>query len=146
MGVLLRGSQGEFILNNRGWATLLRLAWEKGWRPAGTKPPPAWDEQIAHDPARSWNRADYVSCRGQRVTDGDAARIGDALAGVVDDVPSHDPMLGEEVITIPAPGSLPRLYVSPGKTLNPFQILGGPNKASFEAFVRYCRLGGFQIW
>lgn len=146
MGVLLRGNLGDFALNNRSWATLLRLAWDQGWRPAGTTPPVGW-ERITHgDPGRKWNSADYVTCRGQGVRADDARALSRSLAKILDDLPNHDALSGADVIRIDAPGCLPHLYISEERTLHPFEILGGPNKPALEAFVRFCAGGGFLLW
>ncbi len=146
MGVLLRGEHGDFALNNFSWATLLRLAWDQGWRPAGTRPPGAWEAMTRGDPTRQWNPADYVTCRGQRVRDDDAKSLGKALANVMDDLPNHDPLVDAPVVRCEAPGCLPRVVFGVDRQVHPFELLGGPNKEAFAAFVAYCQRGGFEIW
>ncbi len=146
MGIVLRGQHGEFVLNNRGWASLLRLAWDRGWRPEGTSPPPAWDQITSGDPGRRWNPADYVTCKGQRVSAGDAGRLGEALGSILDDLPTHDALSGEGITRVSAPGCPPWLYFSDSRPINNFEALGGPNKDSYVAFIQFCRVGGFAIW
>jgi len=139
MGVLLRGEAGEFVLNNRGWATLLRLAWDYGWRPKGTVRPDLWSD-------RPWNPADYVTCRGQRVRREDAAALAEALETILDDLPNHDPLAGEPVERVEAPGLPPVRYSSTDRLINTFELLGGENKPHLERFITFCRRGSFAIW
>ena len=146
MGVLLRGEHGDFALNNFSWAALLRLAWDQGWRPKGTLAPRAWQAMTRGDPARKWNPADYVTCRGQIVRSEDARSLGNSLARIIDDLPNHDPLADTQVLRLQAPGCLPQVMFSPERPVNPFEMLGGPNKEAFRAFVAYCRRGGFAIW
>lgn len=165
MGVLLRGEHGEFALNNRGWAMLLRLAWDYGWRPRGTLPPEHWAEGVqpagiprsreaavaasARPPGatRPWNPADYVSCRGQRVKAEDASGLAEALGAVLDDLPNHDPLAGEAVRRVRASGFPPVLYFEgEQRQVNTFEQFGGPNKSGLVAFVEFCRGGSFVIW
>ena len=40
MCIVLRGLAGDFQINNKGWGLLMRLAFENGWEPTGTLPPP----------------------------------------------------------------------------------------------------------
>lgn len=151
MGVLLRGPQGDFILNNHGWALLLRLAWDYGWRPRGTVAPAHWRpagtiEGADFSNAPKWNPADYVTGRGQGVMTEDARDLAEALASIIDDLPNHDPLSGETVVTIDTPG-FPRLRVMPhGRPLNAFELFGGQNKQGFRAFIDYCGAGPFTIW
>jgi len=148
MGVLLRGEQGEFVLNNPGWAMVLRLAWDYGWRPAGTRAPRRWE--ILSDPddpeTPSWNPADYVTCRGQRVTDEDADLLAEALAAMVDDLPHTDPVIGEDLLVIETPGFPGKTFLPIGRSINAFEALGGSNRDGFRALLRFCRRGGFEIW
>jgi len=146
MGVLLRGEQGEFVLNNAGWAMLLRLAWDYGWRPKGTRPPAHWAVGPNPERAEQWNPADYVTCRGQRVLDEDSDLLAEALAALIDDLPPTDPAEGDDLAHVEMPGFPPRSFVSPTRTVNAFEALGGSNREGFREFLRFCRRGGFEIW
>lgn len=146
MSVLLKGEQGEMLINNHGWAALLRLAWDYGWRPRGTLPPRHWVTQSLRDRARDWPSADYVTGRGQRVTPIDATLLGDALAAVFEDLSNDDVPPDDSVQPFEMPGFPGLGYVSEGRRLHSFQMFGGSNRAGYRAFVRFCRAGPFEIW
>ncbi len=146
MGVLLRGESGDFILNNQGWAMLLRLAWDYGWRPRGTLHPAHWKTQELAERATTWNPADYVTCRGQRVAGLDAQLMADALAAVLDDLPNDDPIESETLIRVLAPGFPEATYLSDARRVHSFEQFGGMNKEGFLTFIEFCRRGGFTIW
>jgi hypothetical protein len=99
MGMILIGEGGSFRFSHRGWGTVLELAWEHGWEPAGTKPP-EWTvyapdgvtvDEVATRAERqryaNWDGI-YVANNHQVVSDEDAANIVDALERALDDVPS----------------------------------------------------------
>lgn len=165
MAILLRREigQGETaLINNRGWAMLVTLAYERGWRPAGTEPPRHW-EHLAGDMGMqrtvgplsliegpdgpvAWPRADYASGRGQFVTDDDARAMGRALASVVDDLPDHDP-LEEKADADLGVAAFPRLRMADGRIItNPPEAFGGPNKGPFKQLIAFLSGGGFRIW
>jgi hypothetical protein len=70
-GIVLRGRQAAFELPLSSWHAALALAREWGWEPEGTLPPRGTD-------AESWE-GDYVVPAGQRLTEKDARRLGQAL-------------------------------------------------------------------
>lgn len=146
MGVLLRGEQGDFAVNNKGWAMLLRLAWDYGWRPGGTGAPAHWTDADSGERTRAWNPADYVTGRGQRVAARDAALLAETLASILDDLPNHDPLDDPSVLRISCPGFPSTLFVSASRPINAFELFGGTNKAGFQSFLAFCRGGGFSIW
>jgi len=165
MAVLLRreGTRGHAaLLNNRGWSMLVTLAYERGWRPAGTEPPRHW-EHIAGDMGMhrtvgplsivegpegpvAWPRADYASARGQLVTAHDARAMAQALASVVDDLPDHDPLEDKAELDL-GMATFPRLRMADGKIItNPPEAFGGPNKRPFKQLVMFLSGGAFRIW
>ena len=146
MGVLLRGSQGDFAVNNKGWAMLLRLAWDYGWRPKGTRAPAHWTDPQTNQRDRAWNPADYVTGRGQQVGAHDAQLLAETLSTILDDLPNHDPLDDPEVQRIACPGFPATLFVSASRPINAFELFGGENKAGFQAFIAYCKGGSFTIW
>jgi hypothetical protein len=92
MGMDLHGAAGYFRFNNWSWYQVLELAYEYGWKPAGTEPG-QWcdpetgelDEQLSPDPDE-WDGT-YFSNDHQWVTDEDAANIADALERALEDKP-----------------------------------------------------------
>ncbi|TVS02678.1 MAG: hypothetical protein EA423_08940 [Phycisphaerales bacterium] len=146
MAVVLRNNHGQFTINNAGWVTLLRLAWDYGWRPAGTSAPEHW---IAPDDAAkawSWNNADYVTGRGQRVSANDARLLAEALEAIIDDLPNHDPDATSGIRVYEAPGFPTVLYIAEDRQMTAFERLGGRNKQGFAEFLAFCRGGSFTIW
>ena len=110
MGMDLRGKGGYFRFSHRAWGTVLKLAWEHGWEPAGTKPP-EWAayapdgvtvDEVATRAERqrhaNWDGI-YCSNNHQVVSDEDAANIADALERALDDVPDEG---AEDVLLTPA--------------------------------------------
>ena len=85
MGMDLSVKGGYFRLSGATWREVLTLAYDHGWKPAGTEPG-RWidpetgelDEQMSPDP-ETWESMDYFSNGFQWVTDEDAVNIADAL-------------------------------------------------------------------
>jgi hypothetical protein len=85
MGMDLSGKGGYFRFNQVTWIEVLTLAYDHGWKPAGTEPS-RWRDaetgelcaQMSPDP-ETWESMDYFSNAFQWVTDEDAANIADAL-------------------------------------------------------------------
>ena len=90
MGMDLDGAGGIERFNNTSWCKMLKLAYEYGWKPAGTEPG-QWinsetgevDEQMSPDPDE-WDGT-YFTNDSQWVTEEDAANIADALERAVED-------------------------------------------------------------
>ncbi|TVQ62379.1 MAG: hypothetical protein EA378_05535 [Phycisphaerales bacterium] len=146
MAVFLRGAGGDFVWNNRGWAMLVHLAWDHGWRPVGTLPPTHWG---MHEPGAvpgDWPRADYVTGRGQRVREDDARNLAEALERCVDDLPNHDALAEKGIPPLQAPAFPVWRHMESGASISPFEVFGGPNKDGFRRFIAFCRAGGFTIW
>lgn len=146
MALIMRGAAGEFVWNHHGWAALVRLAWEHGWRPIGTLPPEHWDTETDNTTYSDWPRADYGTPRGQRVRDRDARELAAALRKCLDDLPNHD-ALGEGGAKIRDLPGYPVWHRTPsGEPASPFELFGGVNKPRYRAFIEFCEGGGFEIW
>ncbi|MEM9066373.1 MAG: hypothetical protein AAGB51_12880 [Planctomycetota bacterium] len=152
----------EALVNNRGWGMLVHLAYERGWRPAGTEPPRHWDVlggdagwqrtvgpvSIIEGPNGPvmWPKADYASGRGQLVTEPDAKAMAAALQSVIDDLPEHDPLDGKADADLRAP-VFPHLRMSKGRIVtNAPEAFGGPNKPTYKTLVDFMSRGAFRIW
>jgi|SRR5215217_1584142 hypothetical protein len=91
MGVDISGKGGDVHFNWQTWRALLTLAYDYGWKPAGTEPG-RWvdpetgelDEQMSPNPDE-WDGS-YFTNGFQWVTDEDAAHIADALEQALDDI------------------------------------------------------------
>ncbi len=93
MGMDLKNVEGGTErFSNAAWRSVLELAYEYGWKPAGTEPG-AWadpetgelDKQLSPDPDE-WSGT-YFSNDFQWVTEEDAAGIADALEHALKDTP-----------------------------------------------------------
>lgn len=146
MAIILRNSAGDFILNNRGWGALLRLAYDFGWRPLGTQRPALLPRACPDGVPVEWNPADYFSCRGQFVTPADATALAEALDAALDDIPNHDPFADVRPPAPMAPGFPHLVSTSPRTRVSMFEVFAGPNKARLREFIAFCRVGGFFIW
>jgi hypothetical protein len=173
MGMDLRGEGGYFRSSHRAWGTALKLAWEHGWEPAGTKPPEftvyASDGVTVDEVAtRSWRHCyanwdgGYFSNDYQVVSDEDAANIADALERALDYVPDES---AEDDVLTPAQhqayrrGELPREELDKaieqfmeGQAASPPQIppqtpawyFAGEKDYLWELII-FCRAGRFSI-
>src|SRR5690348_6367571 len=101
MGFDLVGRGGEYSLESAGWAALLLLAREHGWRPAGTKAPRDFRR------GQHWG-GNYVTNDGQRVRREDTRALAAALERALPSVPEQAPPPDE---LPPATGRRPPLYI-----------------------------------
>ena len=125
MGMDLGGKGGYFSCNNATWVAVLRLAYDHGWKPAGTEPPRWIDantgELCAQLPPdmETWNSMgysmDYYSNSGQGVSDQDARNIADALERALEEDETSDEGLAQSSIDC------------------------------LREFITFCRAGGFLI-
>jgi hypothetical protein len=159
VGMDLDGAGGIERFNNTSWCKMLELAYEYGWKPAGTEPG-QWfnsetgevDEQMSPDPDE-WD-GNYFTNDFQWVTDEDAAHIADALERALDDIPDFDTdekwvnYGPTNVPTSPVERSLVEqgLAVSgPNGLLSPLEYFSGEAKQRVRDFIAYCRAGAFFI-
>jgi hypothetical protein len=116
---------GTERFSNASWREILMLAYEYGWKPAGTEAG-AWidpetgelNKQLSPDPDE-WD-GDYFSNSFQWVTEEDAASIADALERALKDKAERD--------TDSSP-----------------EYFSGEGKQKIRAFIAFCRVGEFFI-
>jgi hypothetical protein len=133
------------MFNNKGWGMLLMMAWEHGWRPLGTLPPAHWS-QIEEGTLPDWPRADYVTGRGQRIAAEDAAALADALEGLLDDLPNHDPLEEKAVFRLQVPVYPSLRVVKSEFAVSDYEVFGGENKPGLTRFIALCRKGELVVW
>lgn len=102
------------------WETVLQLAEEHGWKPAGTQPPRGIRKA-------GWDAADYVSCSRQQVTADDASAMAAALAKALTKISSN-------------PNKRPPRGASPG-----LKEFWGWSREGLEDFTDYCKRGAFRV-
>jgi len=146
MAVVLRGSTGDFVFNNRGWVQILTLAHQRGWRPVGTVEPAHWASVPEERRPTAWTPADNCNGKGQRVRPEDARALADTLQSIVDDLPDHDPLEGQVSHELNVPGFPSLRTLTSDRRVNPYEFFGGPNKEGFKAFIVFARRGGFAVW
>lgn len=136
MGVDLCRESGESTgFGYGGWAMVLEIAQQYGWKPLGTEAPTGMD-----DPA-GWS-GEYCSSDGQRVTDADVAALAGAISAAVADPNLHvivlqmDTERRQEVLTQVGP-ELAASYVG----VQDFEEY----RASLREFGEFCRGGAFTI-
>jgi hypothetical protein len=159
MGMDLHGAGGYYRFSNTSWRKVLELAFEYGWKPAGTEPG-RWvdpstgelDKQMSPNPDE-WDGT-YFGNESQWVTDEDAAHIADALEQALDDIPDFD--TGEKwvmygptnVPTSPVERSLVEegfAVSGPNGSLSPLEYFSGEDKQLVRDFIPFCRTGAFYI-
>ncbi|MEM1329415.1 MAG: hypothetical protein AAGG07_02515 [Planctomycetota bacterium] len=153
-------SEDRFLVNNQGWAILIQTAWDAGWRPEGSHPPRFWQRIGLEDPGPltgplrhpetepdvPWPAADYVTGRGQRVSEEDASALGSALRSIVDDLPNHDALAEKRVGATGSP-IWPSLDVlQKGLAKAPFEVFGGANKPGYLRLTEFLDRGAFEVW
>ncbi len=128
--VTLRGAGGEHRLASPWWVGLLCLASACGWRPS-----PA-------SCSRSAERLGELA--PDRVTDGDATALADALATALDDIPNHDALTNHAergLVEDPlAPGGL---FLSRPPRL--IEWFSGDNKRMVRELIAFARKGAFNV-
>jgi hypothetical protein len=126
MGMFLEGKGGYFRLRSATWREVLKLAYDHGWKPAGTKPPalPIYREdgtvieeqtEAYRQAYEDWNATNYYTNDFQWVTAEDAGNIADALERALEE----DETSGE---------GLAQSYID-----------------YLREFITFCRAGGFTI-
>lgn len=145
------GPGGRVDFTNPQYGLALKLAFDHGWKPAGTLPPPAWDLLPENQPdkpggrPRHWPSMNYFAGRGERVTSADALAIAAALESVLDDIPNHDAFSHKVISRIDMPYADEQLQLAPGEKLSYFEFFSGPHKELLRRFIGLCRTGGFAV-
>lgn len=137
------------------WAKALELAGSYGWKPMGTRPPPHVDfYQIGAD----WDGG-YLTNDGQTVNREDALLLAAALERALDDISNHNiPMDWNAMLQLD--DDLPE-WLSPQERafveeelqdglldimgISPLEYFAGDEKRHLKEFIRFCRLGSFEI-
>lgn len=142
-------------LSRQSWAKALELARSYGWQPRGTRPPALYDFRAL---GAEWSGS-YLTNDGQIVKAEDARLLAAALERSLVDIPN----VGMPVTWDPAlwlEDDLPE-WLSPAEralieeTLQdglldvmgtqPADFFAGGGKRQLIDFIRFCRLGSFEI-
>ena len=137
------------------WAKALELAGLYGWTPMGTCPPSDLDfSQLGAE----WDGR-YLTNDGQTVKAEDARSLAAALERALDEIPDENPRIDWNSVSW-ADDDLPE-WLSPDERefmeeelqdglldilgTSPFEYFAGDEKRHLKAFIRFCRLGSFEI-
>ena len=137
------------------WAKALELARLYGWKPLGTRPPSHVD---FYNLGAEWDGR-YLTNDGQTVKAEDARSLAAALEQSLDDIPDDNlPMDWNSMVH--QEDDLPE-WLSPEEKefieeelqdglldimgMNPLEYFTGDEKRHLKEFIRFCRLGSFEI-
>jgi hypothetical protein len=137
------------------WAKALELAGKYGWKPLGTRPPSHIDfSQLEAE----WDGR-YATNDGQTVKAEDAFSLAAALERPLDDI-SDDNIPIDWNSLLEQDNDLPE-WLSPEEQAiieeglhdglldimgtNPLEYFAGDEKRHLKEFIRFCRLGSFEI-
>ena len=137
------------------WSKALELAGVYGWKPLGTRPP---SHLNFYKLGAEWNGG-YLTNDGQTVKAEDARSLAAALERSLDDIPNEDIPVDWNSMVRPE-DDLPE-WLSPEERefieeelqdglldimgMNPHQYFAGDEKRHLKEFIRFCRLGSFEI-
>ncbi|HEY3477183.1 MAG TPA: hypothetical protein VGK56_21385 [Anaerolineales bacterium] len=137
------------------WSKALELAALYDWKPMGTRSPSHLNlSQLGAE----WDGR-YLTNDGQTVRAEDARSLAAALERALDDIPDENPRLDWNSVAW-IDDDLPE-WLSPEERdfmeeelqdglldilgTSPFEYFAGDEKRHLKAFIRFCRLGGFEI-
>lgn len=137
------------------WAKALELARVYGWQPKGTQPPASLD---LYGLNTDW-LGTYLTNDGQIVKAEDANLLAAALEKALDDIADSNPkMKWDAELWVE---DLPE-WLSPEERamieeeledglldilgVEPLEFFAGDEKRHLKAFIRFCRLGSFEIF
>jgi hypothetical protein len=120
MGATLKRRRECFRWKRDAWDTVLHLAREFGWRPAGTARPRGLRKA-------QWDCNDYINCERQQVEAEDALSLAAALDRALQAIP----------IKVNAK--------PPKKVSAQLAFFFGYAREGLADFVGFCRLGAFRI-
>jgi len=122
----------------------MRLGVEHGWQPAGTGPPPDWNNETWE----SWDDADYWSGLGQWVTDEDAREWASALRHALDDIPDENLMLYRaSYLTFGSTGfESPMKRAERMKKIPLAEVFSGDGKKWLTTLIEFLEHGGFRLF
>jgi hypothetical protein len=137
------------------WAKALELAGSYGWKPLGTRPPAHLD---FHQLGAEWDGG-YLTNDGQTVKAEDALSLAAALERSLDDIPDDNISMDWNSM-FQQEDDLPE-WLSPEERaiieeelqdglldimeMNPREYFAGDEKRYLKEFIRFCRLGSFEI-
>lgn len=137
------------------WSKALELAGMHGWKPMGTRPPSQID---FYKLGAEWDGG-YLTNDGQIVKAEDAFSLAAALERSLDDIPGDNIPMDWKSMFRPE-DDLPE-WLSPEERdiieeglqdglldvmgMNPFEYFAGDEKRLLKEFIRFCRLGSFEI-
>jgi hypothetical protein len=137
------------------WAKALELAQLYGWEPLGTHPPSHLD---FYELCAEWDGR-YLTNDGQLVKEEDAHSLAAALEQAMNDIPDEE-LTTDWNFVFQMEDELPE-WLSPEERefieeelqdglldimgMNPRAYFAGKEKRLLEQFVRFCRLGSFEI-
>ena len=137
------------------WAKALELAQVYGWKPLGTRPPSHID---FYDLLVEWDGR-YLTNDGQTVKAEDARWLAAALEQALNDIPDESIPTDWNSI-FQSEDDLPE-WLSPEERAfieeelqdglldilgtNPLEYFAGREKQHLKEFIRFCRLGSFEI-
>jgi hypothetical protein len=137
------------------WAKALELAGKYGWKPLGTRPPPHIDFSKLE---AEWDGR-YATNDGQTVKAEDAFSLAAALERSLNDI-SDDNIPIDWNSVLRQDNDLPE-WLSPEEQaiveeglqdglldimgMSPLEYFAGDEKRHLKEFIRFCRLGSFEI-
>ena len=138
------------------WAKALELAQSHGWKPLGTRPPLNID---FYELCAEWDGR-YLTNDGQAVKAEDARSLAAALERSLDDIP-NEAIPTDWNSLVQWEDDLPE-WLSPEERefieeelqeglldvtgMNPLEYFAGNEKQDLKRFIRFCRLGSFEIF
>ena len=137
------------------WAKALELAQSYGWQPRGTRPPSHLD---FHELEAEWDGR-YLTNDGQTVSAEDALSLAASLQRSLDDISDENlPLDWGSILQLE--DDLPE-WLSPEEKefieeelqdglldvmgTSPLEYFAGDEKRHLKEFIRFCRLGSFEI-
>jgi hypothetical protein len=149
MARIVTGPSDQILLSNPQYGLAMKLAFDSGWKPQGTLPPPEWEwlpqSKRPTGETRPWPAMNYFAGLGERVTDEDADALASTLESKLDDIPNHDAFSHKVAVRINLPFTEYLAALKPGEQLNYFEFFSGPNKAILKRFIDLGKAGGFAI-
>jgi hypothetical protein len=150
-----RSTQTARTFSRQFWSKALELARLYGWKPLGTRSPSNLD---LYELCAEWDGR-YLTNDGQTVEAEDARSLAAALERALDDIPNETvPTDWNAMVRLE--DDLPE-WLSPAERefieeelqeglldvmgINPLELFAGAEKRHLKQFIRFCRLGSFEI-
>ncbi|HSL43485.1 MAG TPA: hypothetical protein VK897_08635 [Anaerolineales bacterium] len=141
--------------SRQAWAKALELARLHGWKSMGTRPPAIYNFRELN---ADWDGT-YLTNDGQTVRAEDAWSLAEALERSLDDIPNTEPRIDWDS-RFWLRDELPE-WLSPVERamieetlqdglldtmgMHPYEFFAGDEKRHLIEFIRFCRLGSFEI-